>query len=287
MINNFKKYSYDIVKVIMNQFCIALLAAVMTFFSLDNNTLFFITNLACAVLFVYIMYTMFYELGKADKPAIDGNRAKYNRLKGMWIALAGNAICIVCGIMVAVFSFFIVYQSPVTVLDTNGNEIKVYQSSEAVAASSSDETSEIEVKKDIKEVKLFSNEGGTVTVEENASSKECQVKQDIKLYDEDGNELRFYGDKRMSLTTATQSLRTDHWASNLYSIPRSIAIFLQIMFVGFKDWFTNTLHVSPDFYYVITPIIPVVFCSVGYCNGAKGRRILFFLPERKQAAPKR
>ncbi len=282
MIDFFKKYNYDIVKVQMNQFCIALISAVMTFFSIDNSSLFFITNLGCAILYVYIMYTMFYELGKGDKPAIDGNRSEYKPLKGLWIAITGNAICIICGIMVAVFSFFVIYQTPVTALDATGNEIKVYQLIDTQAPSqNADETTEINVKTDLEEVSLFSNEGGEVRIKDYDRARECSVAASVKLYDEEGNALRFYSDTKMELTLSSE-LSTDHWASSPYSIARGIAIFLQMMFVGFKDWFAGTLHISPDFYYLITPILPIAFSAIGYCNGARGRRILFFLPERKQ-----
>lgn len=281
MIDFFKKYNYDIVKVFLNQFCIALLATVMTFFAMSNNTLFVVTNLGCAVFYIYLLYTMFYEMGKADKPSIDGGRNEFKPLKGLWISLAGNAVCIICGIMVAVFSFFVISQSPVAVLDADGNEIKVYQSVTTAVGTASDETSESAVKTTYDEVSLFSNEGGEVRVESYDRARECQVIQSVKLYDEDGNELRFYADTKMKLSL-TQELSTDHWASTPYSVARGIAIFLQMMFVGFKDWFSTALHISPDFYYLLTPILPVAFSAIGYCNGAKGKRILFFLPERKQ-----
>lgn len=281
MINFFKKYNYDIVKVQMNQFCIALISAVMTFFSIDNSSLFLITNLGCAILYVYIMYTMFYELGQGDKPAIDGNRSEYKPLKGLWISVTGHAICIICGIMVAVFSFFVVYQSPVAVYDENGNEMVVYAYTASEAAPEGSQAAAEIDKDDLTAVTLYSNEGGEVTVKDYDRARECTVAASTKLYDKDGNALRFYSDKRMELTLSSE-LSTDHWASDLYSIPKGIAIFLQTMFVGFKDWFSNTLHISPDFYYLITPILPIAFSAIGYCNGARGRRILFFLPERKQ-----
>lgn len=282
MITFFKKYNYDIFKVQMNQFCVALIAAVMTFFSMGNDPLYLVTNLGCAILYIYIMYTMFYELGKNDKPAIDAGRAEFRFSKGVGISLLGNTICIVCAIMVAVFSFFAVYQKPVTVLDADGNEIKVYVSKRVdEKISADDETSEIKAITKLTEVPLFSNEGGEIRTVSFDRARECQTAQSSQLYDEHGNALRFYADTKMTLST-TQELSTDHWASSFYSLPRAIVIFLQIMFVGFKDIVSDTLHISPDFYYIITVMIPVLFSMLAYRNGAKGKRILFFLPERKQ-----
>ncbi|MBR4881043.1 MAG: hypothetical protein IKU19_03865, partial [Clostridia bacterium] len=121
-----KKYSYDMFKMMLNQLGIAMLGLVMTMATFQNDKLYFGTSVLCIIFYVYLLYAMMYDIGRKDKPAIDGGRAVFEPLKGLWISLGANFINIVCGVMIAVFSFFIVMQSPVQVLDAQGNEMKVY-----------------------------------------------------------------------------------------------------------------------------------------------------------------
>ncbi len=268
-----KKYSYDIMKMLLNQAGIAMLALVMTMATFNNDKLYFITSILCMIFYIYLLYTMMYDMGQKDKPSIDGGRAVFQPLKGLWISLGANAVNIICGIMIAVFSFFIVMQSPVAVLDATGNEMKVYTRTEAEGEYS------------YTEVTLYSNSGGSVRAEEYENSKYSETVNKsggvTLIYDENGTELDLYSNSGMKLSTNRNSVK--NWASNLYGVPYVIATFFQSMFAGIRDRFFQ----NNDFFYLLTPILPVVFSTLGYFFGAKGKRILFFLPERKQKAPKR
>ncbi|MBR4880820.1 MAG: hypothetical protein IKU19_02740, partial [Clostridia bacterium] len=98
----------------------------------------------------------------------------------------------------------------------------------------------------------------------------------VTLYDAEGNELELFSDSGMRLCTNRNSVKT--WASNLYGVPYVVATFLQSMFAGVRDRFFN----GNDFFYLMTPVLPIAFTSLAYYMGVKGKRILFFLPERKQ-----
>ena len=98
----------------------------------------------------------------------------------------------------------------------------------------------------------------------------------MTLYDAEGNELELFSDSGMRLCTNRNSVKT--WASNLYGVPYVVATFLQSMFAGVRDRFFN----GNDFFYLMTPVLPIAFTSLAYYMGVKGKRILFFLPERKQ-----
>ena len=175
--------------------------------------------------------------------------------------------------MIAVFSFFIVMQSPVAVLDQNGNEMKVYTRVETVETMDAADYTYIEAQ-------LYSNSGGEATVVEKEGYRYSETVNRngaiTLLYDEEGNELDFYSESGMRLCTHRNSVKT--WASNLYGIPYVVATFLQAMFAGVRDRFFN----GNDFFYLLTPVLPIAFTALGYYMGAKGKRILFFLPERKQ-----
>ncbi|MBQ4602064.1 MAG: hypothetical protein IJB24_04305 [Clostridia bacterium] len=271
--NTIKKYSYDMFKMMLNQLGIAMLALVMTMATFQNDKLYFTTSVLCIVFYIYLLYAMMYDIGRKDKPAIDGGRSSFNPLKGLWISLGANAINIICGVMIAVFSFFIVMQSPVTVLDTQGNEMKVYTRVEIAETMDASDYTYIEAK-------LYSNTGGNVyTVEAENSKYSETVNRNggvVSVYDENGNELELFSESGMRLCTHRNSVKT--WASNLYGVPYVIATFLQSMFAGVRDRFFN----SNDFFYLMTPVLPVFFTALAYYMGVKGKRILFFLPERKQ-----
>ena len=264
----FKKYSYDMVKMLLNQAGIAMLGLVMTMATFNNDKLYFITSILCMIFYVYLLYTMTYDMGRKDKPSVDGGRATLYPLKGLWVSLGANAVNIICGIMIAVFSFFIVMQSPVTVLDQSGNEIQVYT------------RTEIEGEYSYNEVALYSNSGGKVSTVEYENSKYSDTVNESGgvsiIYDKDGNELELYSDSGMKLSTHKNAVK--NWASNLYGVPYVIATFFQSMFAGIRDRFFQ----NNDFFYLLTPILPVAFSALGYWFGVKGKRIFFFLPERKQ-----
>lgn len=271
--NTIKKYSYDMFKMMLNQLGIAMLALVMTMATFQNDKLYFITSILCMFFYIYLLYAMMYEIGRSDKPAIDGGRSAFNPLKGLWISLGANIINIICGIMIAVFSLFIVMQSPVAVVDANGNEVKVYTRVEMTETMDASDYTYIEAN-------LYSNTGGTAyTVETEGSKYSETVDRNggvVSICDADGNELELYSESGMRLCTHRNSVKS--WASNLYGVPYVIATFLQSMFAGVRDRFFN----GNDFFYLMTPVLPVAFTALAYYMGAKGKRILFFLPERKQ-----
>lgn len=271
--NTLKKYSYDIVKLIMDQICIAMLGLVMTMVSSGNDKAYLITSILCVVFYVYILYVMMYETGKKDKPAIDGGRAKFNPLKGLWISLGANAVNIICGIMIAVFAAYTVLQSPVTVTDPAGNSAELFIRKEtAETIDAQDYTYE--------PVTLYSNSGGEAVIGPKEGYKFSEVKNkggDVaSVYDKDHNEVELYSESGMNLSTTQRGV--ENWANNLYGVPFTIATFLQAMFQGIRyNYFDGN-----NYFYLLTPILPIFFSALGYIMGARGKRILFFLPERKQ-----
>ena len=276
-----RKYSYDMFKMLLNQIGIAMLALVMTIATFQDDKIYFITTTLCAIFYIYLLYVMMYDMGQKDKPSIDGGRSKFVPLKGLWISLGANAVNILCGVMIAVFSLFIVMQSPVAVLDQNGNDLEVYARTEYTNTA----TGQIEYS--YYKVELFSNSGGSATVEEKEGYRYSETVDRngavVLVYEKTGDEaepyreLELFSESGMRLCTHRNSVKT--WASNLYGVPYTIATFFQSMFAGLRDRFFRN---NDDFFYLLTPILPVFFSSLAYYMGAKGKRILFFLPERKQ-----
>ena len=266
----FKENSYNILKMLLNQLGIGILALVMTMATHQNDQLYFLTSIFCIIFYLYLLYTMTYDLGEKDKPAIDAGRKPFDRFKGLKISLFANAINILCGVMIFVFSFFIVMQQPITVKDINLQDVKVYMHTPTTA--DSDEFIATEVK-------LYSNNGGTVRTDEYANSQYCEVLDSsgkvTVLFDEQGNELSFFSDHAMRLSTSQKGV--ENWASNLYGVPYIIATFFESMYAGVRSYLFN----NSEFVYLFTPLPALFFCFLAYYNGARGKRMFPFLPALK------
>lgn len=276
MFNYLKENSYNIVKMFLTQIALAMLGVIMSMATHTNDTAFLISSILCTVIYVYILYLMTRELGAKDKPAIDGGRATLHPFKGFWIAFCANIPNIICGVMAVVFFFFLTFQQPVKVYDDSGKEIEVYVATD-------------ESKENFDKVSLFSDNGAKAVIFEKEGCSESQVKgtdgTTTAVYDKDGNELILYTATSESISVSTDG-KPDaipgHWASNLHAVPLMIATFTQMIYFGIKsEWFANSHYI-----YLVTPLIPIFFCALGYYFGAKGKRILFFLPELKQKPPK-
>lgn len=272
MLNYLKEHSYDIFKMMMYQFMMAMIGLVMSGATSSNDTLFLITSIIYTVVYFVILYLMTYELGHKDRPAIVGGRAEFKPLKGFWMALTANIGNIVCAIMIVVFSFFLVYQQPVSVLNEAGEVIPVYT-------------------EDGKELSLYSDSGNDAVILSDSSHKypsEVHIKDmskpgatdKVTVYDKDSNALDIYTHDGKPLSNVCTSVK--NWASNLYGIPLLLATFFQIFYSGIH----YVVFDHSIYFFLVTPILPIFFASLGYYLGATEKRIFFFLPERRRKPPK-
>lgn len=273
MLNYLKEHSYDIFKMMMYQFMMAMIGFIMSGATSENNALFLITSIIYTVVYFVILYLMTYEMGSKDRPAIVGGRAEFNSLKTFYMSLVANIGNIVCALMIVIFSFFLVYQQPVTVLDQSGNEMAVYTENKA-------------------ELTLYSDSGeSAVTISDSAhkyptelhyrNPEKMNASEKITAYDSEGNALELYTHDGKPLSTAREEVV--NWASNLHSIPLLLATFFQVFYSGIH----HVLFGNSIYFFLFTPILPIFFATIGYYFGVTEKRIFFFLPERKRKPPKR
>lgn len=270
-----KTYSYDIFKLFLTQIAITCFALIMSMWTAGFNStpIFLGVGLFSACFYVYLIYLFNYQMGSADRPAIVGQRAKPNLLKGFYITLCANSINIVCGIMAFVFSFFIVYQQPVIALDEAGNEVQLYYKVEG------DENLYIinEMYSDTgDDLYTYDNGKRLVTIKNQYAAGAA-----LTPCDENGNELELYSVSGDIVNTRQNSV--DNWASDLYGVPMVIATFTQMMF---KAIHVN-LFANADWFYLIMPLPSLIAGALGYFMAVRGKRILFFLPEMKEPKSKR
>ena len=88
----FNKYSYSIVKMFVDQFAISIFGAVlaMATASTGNDTLSLIVGFFAILFYLYLIYTMTWEIGAKDKISVDVGKQEYRPLNGLYMALVAN-----------------------------------------------------------------------------------------------------------------------------------------------------------------------------------------------------
>ncbi len=88
----FKERSYDMVKMFLNQFATAVFGFVLALAAgkAQNPILRNITSIFAILFYLFLLYTMTWEIGFRDKTPIEKGRKKYNPLTGLLISLFAN-----------------------------------------------------------------------------------------------------------------------------------------------------------------------------------------------------
>lgn len=282
MLKFLKTHSYDIFKLFLTQIALAIFALVMTMWTFTMGPVFLGVGIFCAGFYIYLIYLFTYQIGSEDRPAVAGGRAVANYLKGLWITLTANSINIICGIMVFVFGFFIVYQQPVTVYNEAGDEMELYYKVTTPSAIEGEEPDVV-----ITPIKaLYSDSGDDVFTYDNGKrlvtlKLQYASGQTLVPCDKDGNEFELYSVSGGIINTQQNAVET--WASDLYGVPMVIATFTQSMFKAIH----TQLFANADWFYLIMPIPVIIAGALGYFMAVRGKRLLFFLPEMKESKRKR
>jgi len=88
----FSKHSYDMVKMFLNQFATAIFgfALVLAAGAAKNVVLRNVTSVGAILFYMFLLYTMTWEIGYRDKVPSESGRIKKNRLRGTLISLCAN-----------------------------------------------------------------------------------------------------------------------------------------------------------------------------------------------------
>ncbi len=78
------------VKLFLNQLGVTVFGTVLTIATKDNSTLLLLSGLLSIGLYLYLNYTVCWEIGAKDKIRVDGGRLKYSPAKGFIISLGAN-----------------------------------------------------------------------------------------------------------------------------------------------------------------------------------------------------
>ncbi len=88
----FSKHSYSMVKMFLNQFATSIFGLVLAIATIKagNRPLAYATSAAAILFYLFLLYTMTWELGFKDRGAVENGRAKKNLWQGTLISLCAN-----------------------------------------------------------------------------------------------------------------------------------------------------------------------------------------------------
>ena len=99
----YKKQGYQVVRLGLYQFGMTLFGLVVAMATRDpdnlRSPLFIGSGIFSAIFYLYLIYSLVYELGQKDGIKIEAGKCEYRPLTGLWLALAANALNILLGIL--------------------------------------------------------------------------------------------------------------------------------------------------------------------------------------------
>ena len=88
----FVKHSYDMVKMFLNQFAIAVFGFVLALATsmADSPVLRNVTSVGAIIFYMFLLYSMTWDIGYADRVAVTSGKQQRNLWKGTLISLCAN-----------------------------------------------------------------------------------------------------------------------------------------------------------------------------------------------------
>ena len=98
----FKKYSYIIVKLFLNQFAISLFGIGLAFASkrAENDTLLLLTSIFSVIFYLFLEYAIIWEVGAKDGITATSRKTSRGLWRGFVISVCANAINILMALLI-------------------------------------------------------------------------------------------------------------------------------------------------------------------------------------------
>ncbi len=113
MRNFFDRYGYSVVKMFINQFAIGLLGAVLSLATSMNSVLSIIAGVFSVLFYLFLIYTMTWEVGAKDRISADYGKIKKRPYLGFLLSLIANIPNFIIAILFTVFTAFSLYNDDV------------------------------------------------------------------------------------------------------------------------------------------------------------------------------
>lgn len=103
----FKKHSYDMVKMFLNQFAVAIFGLVLALATgmAENDTLQIVSSVGSILFYMFLLYAMTFELGMKDKTSVEYGRAPACPLKGLYISICANSLNFLLAVLITIGYF--------------------------------------------------------------------------------------------------------------------------------------------------------------------------------------
>jgi len=87
----FRQYSYSMVKMFVNQFAISIFGAVLAMATASaNDVLTIIVSIFAIIFYLFLLYTMTWEIGAKDRISVDIGKKNYRPHTGLILSLVAN-----------------------------------------------------------------------------------------------------------------------------------------------------------------------------------------------------
>ena len=97
-----KENSYLMFKMFVNQLGMTIFAIILTFATIQNDTLFLIVSIFSMLFYMVLLYFMTWDIGYEDKARIDAKRLQFVKLKGLYLSLFANIPNFILALMITV-----------------------------------------------------------------------------------------------------------------------------------------------------------------------------------------
>ncbi len=115
-----ERYSYESVRMFLNQFAISVFgfALAMTATKADSNTLLLWSSIASIVFYLALIYGAAWKVGSQDRLSIEYGKIEFKPLRGLQVSLLANSVNLLMALLVTIGSL-----SGVAVLESIGRLI--------------------------------------------------------------------------------------------------------------------------------------------------------------------
>lgn len=96
-----------IVKMIVNQIGMIFFGLMLSMATNQNNSLFLAASIFSVLFYMFLEYTVGWDLGAHDKIKLDGGRIEYQPYKGLLVSLCANILNILSGLLTVIGYFCI------------------------------------------------------------------------------------------------------------------------------------------------------------------------------------
>ncbi len=90
----FERYSYDSVRMLLNQIAMSIFgfSLALTSVTAKNDTLLIVTSIGAIIFYLALNYGVAWRVGSRDKITVDLGRRKFRPSTGLWISLLANSL---------------------------------------------------------------------------------------------------------------------------------------------------------------------------------------------------